>query len=390
MGLGEDGLQGLSPASLKALKSAQFVMGARRHLALLPDLPGETIEWPVPFADGLPILHAKRGTPTVVLASGNPFWFGAGSVITRDLEGDEWHAIPGFSVFTQAAARLGWPLETTLCLGLHAAPLTRLRPHLSSGQLIILTVRDGSAVGELASYLVAQEFGATKMTIMESLAGPRERIRDVAADAFNLSDVAHPVAVALIIAGPGATISAASGKPDDIFETDGQITKRPIRALTLSTLAARPGETLWDLGAGSGSIAIEWLMTHPSTQACAVEVNPDRAALVRKNANALGQDRLSIVTGKAREHLHALPKPNAVFVGGGLSNDLLDDLWAICPPGTRIVANAVTLETEALLTHAHAERGGDLMRIEISETAPIGRYRGWKAAYPLVQWSVTR
>ena len=390
MGLGEDGLQCLLPASLKAINDAQIVMGARRHLSLLNGLQCETIEWPVPFADGLPILIAKRGTPTVVLASGNPFWFGAGSVITGELDVDEWYAIPGPSVFALAAARLGWPLETTRCLGLHAAPITRLRPHLSPGQRLILTLRDGAAVAELADYLCAQSFGESAMTILESLAGPNEKIRQITADAFDLTEITHPVAVALTIAGSGAAIPVTTGKPDDIFENDGQITKHPIRALTLSTLGPRPSETLWDLGAGSGSIAIEWLMAHPSTQAWAVEINENRAALIRKNADALGQDRLNIVTGDARDHIQSLPRPDAIFIGGGLTNELLEDLWAICAPQTRIVANAVTLETEALLTQAHAQKGGTLMRVELSEPAPIGRFRAWKAAYPVVQWSVTR
>jgi precorrin-6Y C5,15-methyltransferase (decarboxylating) len=390
VGLGEDGPDGLSAASLNALAAADTIIGPARHLALLPDVTGKRIEWPVPFADGLDILKGLKGTPTVALVSGDPFWFGAGSVIARQFAPGEWRALPNVSVFSQAAAHLGWPLETTLCTGLHAAPFARLRPHLVPDKRAIVTLRDGAAVGEFAAWLVTQGFGNSTLHVLEALGGANARNRTTTADAYALGDVAHPVAVALKIAGQGVAIPCSSGKPDALFQNDGQITKRPIRALTLSALAPRPGETLWDLGAGSGSIAIEWLMSDPSTQAVAVEARADRAAQIRENADALGQDRLQIITGQTLDHLTDLPRPDAIFIGGGLSTDLLDALWATCPQGTRIVANAVTLETEALVVAAHARLGGDLLRIALSKPADIGKFRAWSAAYPLVQWSITR
>ena len=388
VGLGEDGPDGLSPASHAALDAAEMIIGPPRHLALLEDDGTPRLEWPVPFADGLPLLLKHRGRNTVVLASGDPFWFGAGSVIARSLNADEWRALPGPSTFSLAAARLGWPLERTACLGLHAAPLTRLRPHLAPGQRAILLLRDGAAVSQLAAYLREVGFGASTLHVFEALGGPSERHRVHIASDHDLHDVTHPVAVAVDMAG-GVAIGRATGKPDDLFDHDGQITKQPIRAVTLATLAPKPGELLWDIGAGSGSIALEWLMTDPSTQAVAVEAREDRAARITANATKLGQDRLQVVTGDALAVLGSLAAPDAVFVGGGLSRDLLDWLEQNLPKGTRLVANAVTLDTETVLVEAQSRLGGSLIKLEVSETKPLGRFRGWKAAYPVVQWSVT-
>ncbi len=390
IGLGEDGLEGLSPASLDALHAAEVIMGSERHLSLVRDSGAERITWPIPFDDGLPVLEGLRGRKVAVLASGDPFWFGAGSVIARRFAPGDWRAIPGASVFSLVAARLGWPLERVVCLGLHAVPFARLRPHLAAGQRTIATVRDGAAVGELAAYLDGLGLGETRMHVLEALGGPRERRREVAAGSYALEDVAHPVAVAFEVAGSNAGLSAASGQSDDVFESDGQMTRRPIRAITLSALAPRPGERLWDIGSGSGSVAIEWLMAHVSTQAVAIEARADRAARIRKNATALGQDRLVVVEGQAPESLSGLEVPDAVFIGGGLDRGLLDWVWGDLAPGTRVVANAVTLETTALLAEAQAEFGGTLTRIELAEAAPVGRFRGWKTAYPVVQWCVAR
>ena len=364
-------------------------MGPARHLSLVPETGAERIEWPVPFADGLPILTGLRGRATVVLASGDPFWFGAGSVIARNFEPGEWTALPGQSTFSLAAARLGWPLESTLTFGLHAAPLTRLRPHLSSGLRAILLLRDGKAVAELATYLTETGFADSALHVMQALGGPRENVQTVSLTEALLGTFDHPVCVGLEVTGPGRAFPKASGKPDDIFETDGQITKRPIRALTLSALAPQRGEHLWDIGGGTGSISIEWLMCDPTLTATTIEPREDRAERIRRNADTLGQDRLNVVHGTAPGDLGGLTKPDVVFIGGGLSAALLEWLSAELPEGTRLVANAVTLESEALLAQWQAKLGGDLLRIELAQAAALGPRRGWKSAYPVVQWSVT-
>ena len=389
IGIGEDGLDGLSAASRAALAQAELVMGPARHLALLAAITCPAVEWPVPFADGIARLLEHRGRRVVMLASGDPFWFGAGTSVSRHLDPGEWVAIPAPSTFTLAAARLGWPLEDAACLGLHAAPLERLKPHLAPGQRVIALLRDGAAVAALADYLTGQGFGASVLHVMEALGGPRERMRGVTAEALSFTDIAHPVAVGFECAGHGDALPLTAGRPDHWFASDGQITKRPVRALTLSALAPCAGELLWDIGAGSGSIGIEWLLAHPANRACAIEADPGRADRARANAAALGVDRLKVVVGSAPDALPPGPLPDAVFIGGGLSEALLDTLWAHLPAGTRLVANAVTLESEALLTRWHGQTGGSLLRIELADAAPLGNRHGWRARYPVVQWSVT-
>lgn len=414
VGIGEDGMAGLSAASRMALGEAEVIIGAPRHLRLLETsgqaasgaegatafddggaLRGRTaaelIEWPVPFAAGIERVLALRGRRVVMLASGDPFWFGAGSVICRHLAADEWRALPAPSVFSLAAARLGWALEQTVCVGLHAAPFNRLRPQLASGARLLVLVRDGAAVGELAAWLTVQGFGASTVHVLEALGGPRERMRSLRAAGGIADEVLHPVTVGIeAMAASAVAMPCAAGRPDGLFEHDGQLTKRPMRALTLSALAPRPGERLWDIGAGSGSIGIEWLLSHPANQAVGFEADPQRADRARRNALALGADRLQVVTGRAPAVLEGQPAPDAVFIGGGLSEALLQTLWARLAVGTRLVANAVTLESETVLANWHAKHGGHLLRVELAEAAPLGGRRGWKAAYPVVQWSVTR
>ena len=364
------------------------MVGAPRHLALLPDLACETRAWPVPFEAGIAPLLAERGRRVVMLASGDPFWFGAGGSVTRRLDPGEWIAHPAPSCFALAASRLGWRLEETACLGLHAAPFARLRPVLAPGRRAVVLVRDGAAALALARYLDEQGFGASSLIVLEALGGPRERVRRAVASELDDADIAHPVAVAIEFAGGGAVLPCASGRADGWFDHDGQITTRPMRALALSALAPRAGETLWDIGAGSGSIAVEWLLSHRSTQAVAFERDPSRAARIAANAAALGVDRLDIVQGAAPDALADRAPPDVVFVGGGLSQALLDWLAMRLPGGTRLVAHAVTLESEALLARWHGDRGGGLLRVELAEATPIGTRRGWRASYPVVQWSV--
>jgi precorrin-6Y C5,15-methyltransferase (decarboxylating) len=243
-------------------------------------------------------------------------------------------------------------------------------------------------VAALARYLVEEGFGASRLIVLEALGGPNERITEATVKTLS-GTFAHPVAVGLDVAGPGAVIPCASGLEDSVFDTDGQITKRPVRALALSALAPRPGEMLWDIGGGSGSISVEWCLSHPETQALSIEPRPDRAARIRANAARFGLDRLCVVEGTAPDALADLTLPQAVFIGGGLSPDLLAALESSLAPGTRLVAHAVTLESEALLIAAAERRGGDLLRIELAEAAPLGSRRGWTPARPVVQWRVT-
>lgn len=385
IGIGEDGLAGLSEASRKALANAETVFGGERHLALA-DVGSRGRSWPVPF--DAEIVMSCRGRPTAVLASGDPFWYGVGASLAEKLDGDEWIAHPAPSTFSLAAARLGWRLEAVTCLGLHAAPFERLVPHLARGARIICLVRDATAAADLAKWLTARGWGASAFWTLAALGGQRESIREYRADNLAGDGAGNLVAVAVQARGaPG--IPRSSGLTDELFVHDGQITKRPLRALALSALAPRPGERLWDIGAGSGSISVEWAMCGGTVTA--IEARDDRAANIRTNATAFGlAHRITVVTGKAPEALAGHHVPDAVFIGGGLDRAMFDAVWSRLSPGTRLVAHAVTLETEALLGELHQHHGGELMRVEIAHAAPLGRYRSWDAARPVVQWSAVR
>ncbi|EIG57238.1 precorrin-6Y C5,15-methyltransferase (decarboxylating) [Bradyrhizobium sp. JR4.1] len=385
IGIGEDGLAGLSEASRKALDDAETVFGGERHLALA-GVTGCGRPWPVPFdAD---VVLSCRGRPTAVLASGDPFWFGAGASLAEKLHGDEWIAHPAPSTFSLAAARLGWRLEAIACLGLHAAPFERLVPHLAHGARIICLVRDAKAAGDLAKWLTARGWGASAFWTLTALGGPRESIDAHRADSF--ADRLAGTLVAVAVEARGAQgLPRSSGLSDELFVHDGQITKRPVRALALSALAPRPGERLWDIGAGSGSISVEWALSGGT--AIAVEAREDRAANIRNNAAAFGlAHRITVIAGKAPEALAALDGPDAVFIGGGLDIAMFDAVWSRLASGTRLVAHAVTLETEALLGELHQRHGGDLIRVELAHATPLGRYRSWEAVRPVVQWSAVR
>ncbi len=380
IGLNEDGLASLSPASRDTLAAAEVIFGGPRHLDLI-GAGDKGQPWPVPF-DVAPVL-ALRGRAVVVLASGDPFWFGAGGSLMAHLAAGEWVSHPAPSTFQLVANRLGWRLEEVYCLGLHAAPFARLRPVLGRGVRAICTVRDGAAVTELAGWLRENGHPGARLTVLERLGGALERVSVGVPEA-----VTAPVSVAIEATDPG--LPGTSGLPDDLFRHDGQITKRPVRALTLSALAPRAGEVLWDIGAGSGSVGIEWLLAG-GARVVALEADPVRAARARANVAGFGlAHRHHLVEARAPEGLGALPAPDAVFVGGGASEALLARLWDVMPKGCRLVLNAVTIETEALVLDWSGRHGGDLLKIELSEPTAIGRKRGWRSGLPILQWSVVR
>ena len=394
--MGEDGLHGLGNGSRSALAQAQHVFGGARHLALA-GVGNRGCEWPLPF-DVAPVL-ALRGQPVAVLASGDPFWFGAGGSLAAHLTPCEWVAFPSPSTFSLAASRLGWRLEHVHCFGLHAAPFARTRSALHGGAQLLCLLRDGKAVQDFAQWLTQQGGGASAVWVMEALGGPRERIRQCPAHALDFADIQSPVAAAVQVAGQVAGQTAGQetdafglaqtpGLPDSYFAHDGQITKSPIRALTLSALAPRPGEHLWDLGAGSGSVSVEWCLAGGTSSA--VEQNAERVVNIRANAACFGvEHRLAVHHGGTQDRLAELPQPNAVFVGGGFDIALFTALQAMAPAGCRLVVNAVTLETESALLQLHAQHGGELLRIELAQAAPLGRMRGWQPSRAVVQWSVT-
>jgi len=388
IGLSEDGLAGVSEASRAALKAARIIFGGPRHLDLVA-AGKRGRAWPVPFSIE-PILAEKAEGGVVVVTSGDPFWYGAGGSLSQVLSPGEWIAHPAPSTFGHAAARMGWRIEDTMCIGLHAAPFERLVSGLTDRQRFICLMRDGSAPGELAHWLTEKGFGGSDMTVLEALAGPRERVRTVPAATFDLVDVTTPVAVAFLAKGPKG-LQHSNGLPDDLFASDGQITKSPIRALTLAALAPRAREVLWDLGAGSGSISVEWCLSATGATAHALESRADRVVNIVRNAQAFGLGhRLAVRETRWQDALADLPQPDAVFVGGGIDSAGLETLWKSLPTGTRLVINAVTLESEALLMQSQQARGGELFRFDVAQAKPIGRMQGWTPSRPVVQWNVVR
>ncbi|MTH34486.1 precorrin-6y C5,15-methyltransferase (decarboxylating) subunit CbiE [Paracoccus limosus] len=377
IGLGEDGPEGLPAASRAALAAAEIVFGAPRHLALA-GVAGQ--HWPVPF-DIAPLI-AHRGQRVAALVSGDPFWHGAGATLAEALAPGEWRAFPAPGTFSLAAARMGWRLEDVTCLGLHVAPLARLRPVMARGARAICLMRDGEAPATLAAWLVAQGLGAVRMTVLQALGGPREYVASTPAQGFALTCTA-PVAVALDGAElpPGSGLPRGFGLPDAAFAHDGQITRRAVRAVTLAHLAPRPGELLWDIGGGSGSVSVEWCLN--GGRAVTIEPRPDRLDNIVANIEAFGlAGRMRAVAGAAPDALALLPAPDAIFVGGGANAGLI----AALPPA-RLVVNAVTLETEALVAMLHAEHGGQLTRLSVEEAAPLGRMRGWTPARSVTIWA---
>jgi precorrin-6B C5,15-methyltransferase / cobalt-precorrin-6B C5,C15-methyltransferase len=390
VGIGEDGVEGLPPVAGGLISAAKIVFGGKRHLALAaPLIRGAAQPWPSPFERGVEEVLTHRGEDICVLASGDPFFYGVGTVLSRHVDPDDMVVVPAPSAFSLAAARLGWALPETALLSLHGRALDLVRPHLHPGARVLALTSDGEGPAMLARLLAETGFAASRITVLEALGGARERIRTGTAADFDLGSVDPLNTVALeVVAAPDARVIArSSGLPDALFEHDGQITKREIRAVTMSSLAPRRGELMWDTGAGAGSIAIEWMLADPSLRAIAIEARADRAARIARNAAAFGVPGLVVVEGAAPAALEGLPPPDAVFVGGGANEPgVLDQVVNMLKPGGRLVVNAVTLEAEALLLARHAAAGGELIRIAIERAGAIGGKRGWRPALPVTQW----
>jgi len=388
VGIGEDGIEGLTPIARGLIQAAEIVFGGGRHLALAaPLIRGDTRPWQNPFERSIDDVLAQRGRDVCVLASGDPFVHGVGSVLLRHIDPRETVAVPAPSTFSLAAARLGWALPETTQLSLHARSLDLIRPHLQPGARVLALTSDGEGPVALARLLSEIGFGNSRLTALEALGGPRERVRATTAADFDLGDVGPLNAVAIEVeASPGARVLArAPGLPDALFEHDGQITKREIRAITLAALSPRRGELLWDVGAGAGSVAIEWMLADPSLRAIAIEARSDRASRIRRNAAAFGVPGLEVIEGVAPAALEGLAQPDAIFIGGG-ARGVLDPAVRALRPGGRLVVNAVTIETEALLMARRPALGGELTRVAITRVQSIGGREGWRPALPVTQW----
>ncbi|MEV7708946.1 precorrin-6y C5,15-methyltransferase (decarboxylating) subunit CbiE [Streptomyces sp. NPDC088270] len=395
VGIGADGWAGLPDAGRAALADAQVLIGGARQLALLPpSCRGQRVPWPSPLRPAVPgLLAAHAGSRIAVLASGDPMFYGIGRALTEVLGPDGLRILPHPSSVSYACARIGWPVEDTETVTLVGRPAARLAAALHDGRRVLVLSADADTPAVVAGLLRERGFGPSRLRVLEQLGGAEETCLEGTADHWP-----HPPGDPLnIIAvecrrAPGAPrLGAVPGLPDEAYEHDGQLTKRHIRAATLGVLAPAPGELLWDIGGGSGSIAIEWMRSHPSCRAVTVERDPARAARIVRNADRLGVPALRVVTGRAPGDLAGLPAPDAVFIGGGLTAPgLLEACWDALGPGGRLVANTVTLESEALLAEAHRRHGGDLVRLAVAHAVPVGGFTGWRQAMPVTQWSVRK
>ena len=390
IGIGEDGLSGLGTLAREVIDGAEFLFGGERHLALVGK---KGLIWKSPLEDSFVELDQLQGKKVVVIATGDPMWFGIGATLGRRYGPDAIKVIPSSSAFSLVAARLTWPLNEIDCLTVHGRDLDRVRAFLMPGNKLIILTNDGNTPGQIAELLKDTGFGGSLLTVFSQMGGTDERRFEGTAIDLDHDAIPDLNTVAIeCLADEGLILKARTpGLPDDVFEHDGQLTKREVRAITVSSLAPMPGQMLWDIGAGCGSIGIEWLRGTLNARAIAVERNMDRLGMINRNALALGVPELKVIFGEALTEIIGLPSPDAVFIGGGLTTDgLLEYCWQNLRPGGRLVANAVTFESERRLFEACEKLGGDLNKIEISRAQAMGDYTSWHGLMPVTQLKIIK
>jgi len=393
VGIGAGGWEGLGEDARAAVLAADLLVGGERQLALVPAGQSGTEQrpWPRPLTDLVDELPGLAdGRSVVVLASGDPLLHGAGATIVRRLGAERVRVIPAVSSFSLACARLRWPQADVELVSATNRVAEVIAPALQPGRRLVVFGFGASSAAEVARVLRERGFGASRLVVLSELGGAAEAIEESTADAWGDRAAATLHLVALEVRGDGPLLGRAPGLPDDAYEHDGQITKRDVRAVTLAALVPVPGQLLWDVGAGSGSVAIEWLRTAPGARAIAVERDAQRARRIARNALRLGVPSLEVVAGEAPAALDGLgERPDAVFVGGGLAAEgLLARCREALTPGGRLVASAVTVEGETILARAHAEHGGRLTRLAIAHAEPLGGYTGWRPAMAITQWQL--
>ncbi|WP_374830646.1 precorrin-6y C5,15-methyltransferase (decarboxylating) subunit CbiE [Paenochrobactrum pullorum] len=387
IGIGEDGFSGLGQQARNAIASAVFIFGGERHLALVAGHhQAEVNAWPIPFSKSYQMIEAMRSKPVVVLASGDPMFFGMGASLMRHFTLDEVEIIPFPSSYSLAAARMGWALQDVECLSVHGRPLAILQKHIHAGNKLLVLSDSGKTPLAAAKLLHARGFGSSQVNVLEHLGGEKEHIIRGQAASWQAQDCAdlNILAIECIADEHSVVFPLGAGLSDEHFINDGQLTKQDIRAVTLARLMPQPHQLLWDVGAGCGSISIEWMLMHPTCRAIALEANAQRQEFILKNAENLGVPALQLVRGKAPEALTGLEAPDAIFIGGGVTGrDVLQSCWGALKPGGRLVANAVTLQSEMALHQWRAQYGGELVRISMAQAAELGSFDVWRQALPV-------
>ena len=394
VGIGEDGLSGLSSIALSLLDRSKIIVGGARHLAMLPaDDTREKLVWASPLQTTVDSIISRRPESVCVLASGDPMCHGIGVTLSRWIPIAEMTVIPAASAFSLACARLGWPLADVETFSLTNRPIASIALALSPGARLLVLSADRHTPGKVAQLLTQRGFSSSLMTVFERMGSEAERRIEGVAAAWNATDLADLNAIAIAVTADRETMifPRTAGLPDSAYLHDGQLTKREIRAVTLSSLAPIPGELLWDVGAGCGSIAIEWMRSHRSCRAIAIERHPTRLEYIAENASNLGVPELKIVDGEAPAALANLPQPDAIFIGGGVTAEaVLETCWNALGEGGRLVVNAVTIESELKVLQWHSLHGGELIRIGIQRVGAIGSFQGWKPLAPVTQWAVVK
>ena len=388
IGLGEDGPDALAPAARTLIEQAEVLVGGERHLAMISDGHARRMTWRRPLADTMDDIRAVQGQRVVVLATGDPFCFGIGSMLRRAFPQEKMVTIPAPSAFSLARARLGWSVDETLGVTLHGRPLETIRAYLAPGQRLLVLSHDGATPAAVATQLTETGYGASTLTVFSHMGGAGEACVSERAESWRVDRVPdlNTIAIECRAKSRVKRFRGAPGLPDRAFENDGQLTKREIRVQTVSALDPRPGALLWDVGAGAGSVAIEWLLGERTCAAIAVERDGDRCARIARNATALGVPRLKVQHGAAPEALELLPVPEAIFIGGGLTlPGLIETCWARLAPGGTLVANAVTVAGEAILADWGARHEGTLTRLAVSRARPVGSHLAWRPLMPVTQ-----
>ncbi|WP_334063811.1 precorrin-6y C5,15-methyltransferase (decarboxylating) subunit CbiE [Limimaricola cinnabarinus] len=391
VGIGEDGMDGLLPATRAVVEAAEIIFGGERHHELAGAVGAERVAWPSPFDALIEKLESYKGRRVVVLATGDPLWFSVGARIGRAIPASEVVYHPQISAFQLASARMGWSLADVETLTVHGRPVEQMIAFIQPQARLLILTTGSETPGQIARFLTERGFGQSPMTVLANMGGEDEARFDGLAESWDHEVPAfNTLAVDCVAAPDAALIPRVPGLDDSLFVSDGTMTKRELRAATLAKLMPMRGALLWDIGTGSGSVAIEWMRAARYAGAIGIEPRADRRAMAAANALALGTPRLRLVEGEAPAALDGLPAPDAIFVGGGLSAEVFEAAWSALRPLGRLVANAVTLESEAALIALHAAHGGDLVRISVARAAPVGRLTGWKPAMPVMQWSLIK
>lgn len=391
VGIGEDGFDGLTPATRAVVEAAEVIIGGERHHALAANISAERLAWPSPFNAMVETIEGLRGKRAVVLVTGDPLWFSVGARIGRAMDPAEIVYHPQLSAFQLAAARMGWSLADIETLTVHGRPVEQMIAFIQPDVRLLVLTTGAETPAQIAKFLSERGFGKSKMTVLAAMGGKYEARFDGTADAWQHEVPAfNTLAVECIAAPDAALLPRVPGLADALFQSDGTMTKQEIRAATLAKLMPMRGALLWDIGCGSGSVAIEWMRAARYARAIGIEPRADRRAMAGANAMALGAPKLELVDGMVPDALGGLPAPDAIFIGGGLSRPTFDAAWAALRPLGRLVANAVTLESEAELMALHAEFGGELVRISVCRAEPVGRLTGWRPSMPVTQWSLVK